>query len=290
MARRARYGGGGDDGDAISVQALPASENSTTGEEQEEQEEERGALEDEEEFMSRFWTEGGPRGGESFAVGDAVRLSPEYEAVEDAAEGVLGWGESGRVTRVEPSSSLASRVQVNGKWWYHPRALSHRFGSATPPPRPRKLGPLARSRLGWFRAGDTVRTSEAEGVVAFWDAVHRVLHLRDSKGNIHFRAGRRLTVTRDKTSSTTTNPAPVKTSGVLGEEGTLVATPPGSFLVRRPIHQAEVIQCAPLLRPRATTCVSTLYLPAGYRNGEHMLEVFRASFADAKLGGISDNN
>eukprot|EP00924_Labyrinthula_sp_SR-Ha-C_P014960 augustus_masked-scaffold_9-processed-gene-3.8-mRNA-1 protein AED:0.48 eAED:0.48 QI:0/-1/0/1/-1/1/1/0/2420 len=49
-----------------------------------------------------------------------------------------------------------------------------------------------------------------------------------------------------------------------------------------------IIQSDPFLRPKATTCVNTLYLPKGYKDSQHLLTILEEAFDDARLGGIHD--
>ena len=115
------------------------------------------------------------------------------------------------------------------------------------------------SMADWFSPGDLVATNEAHGVVESWMPESRILNLTPSPHNREFRPGKRLTKSGDL-----------------------------AFWIEKLIEAPEVVQCPPLLRPKATTCVMTLYLPSGYDHAEHMLNVFRDSFQDMKLGGIQD--
>jgi len=219
-------------------------------------------------------------------VGDKVILEDGYRDVEDAAHGPLQPGEIGEVTNV----IMRARVK---DWWYHPRALrkvtdedaegeqedeeavDEEAGASAGATdgKEKSSSSLSSSsssssedsfpREKWFEDGDVVRSQDARGIVSAWDASNNTLHLRESAGNRDFRSGRRLTVLKSR-------------------------PPPASFTIRSVVEQCEVVQSPPFLRPKATTCVMALYLPTGYESADHMLQVFREAFEDAKLGGLQD--
>ncbi|KAH9249378.1 hypothetical protein BASA81_012909 [Batrachochytrium salamandrivorans] len=114
----------------------------------------------------------------------------------------------------------------------------------------------------WFLNGDKLLQTNGgmHGQVASWDAQANTVYLKDnSTNNREFRKG-----------------------NILLRQGG------GEFVVKHCVEQCEVVQSPPFFRPKATTCVTTLYLPTGYENAEHMLHVFREAFEDAKLGGLQD--
>lgn len=232
------------------------------------------------------------------AVGDKVKLAPGYETIEDAAHGPLRPGEIGEVT------NFIMRARVND-WWYHPRALikvdpdeeegvneeetaeeelqeeettessqkeetTQLIPAQSPLPVPLQQSAEVEenAKTFWFTEGDIVKSAETTGTVSVWDKITNTLHLKESSSNRDFRSGKRLTLLKPVSERPDSYPS--------------------SFLIKSVVEECEIVQSPPFLRPKATTCVMTLYLPTGYRNSDHMLEVFREAFDDAKLAGIQD--
>jgi len=191
-------------------------------------------------------------------VDDEVELGVDYLAWDDAAHGPLRVGDTGIVTKVDV------RVLVQG-WWYNPRALrrvASRRKSKSSSSRDAKSDESTIPRSSWFVPGEAIYSHGASAIVESWDPEANTI-VFSQKSPIHgiFRKGKRMDV--DKCLGLTLRIAKV-------------------------LEQPEAVQLPPYLRPKATTCAKTMYLPSEYEDYKHMLRIFREAFEDAKLGGIHD--
>lgn len=148
-------------------------------------------------------------------------------------------------------SKLDERAYVKG-WWYHIRALRRTK---------KKLGSMStkKSKDKWFARGDVLKTGRAHAVIEEW--------LPEEKKILFSK----------KTAVT----------GVFSK-GQKVENAQLALRVVKVLEQPEAIQMPPYLRPKATTCAKTIYLPDGYEDYKHMLSIFKEAFEDAKLGGMND--
>ena len=194
-----------------------------------------------------------PREGAAAAARRRRRRSGDGEGDEAEVEGEEGEGEEGDGDAVEDEEEATRRVVA---------------------------------KMSWFSPGDVValrHDDSVRAVVQRWDASTNTLYLTDAASNREFRPGKSVVCVER---------AEREDGGGEGEEegeGEGEDDADAWFAVHSVVERPEVVQCAPFLRPKATTCVHTLYLPTGYDSAEHMLEVFRAAFQDAKLGGIADH-
>lgn len=147
---------------------------------------------------------------------------------------------------------MEDRANVLG-WWYNLRALRRTSKKRS------SSGSAKKSVDNWFKSGDLVRTSRATAVIEEWIP------------------GENTIVFSKKAS----------VSGIFAKGQRIENTDP-VLRVKRVLEQPEAIQMPPYLRPKATTCAKTMYLPDGYDDYKHMLSVFRGAFEDAKLGGMND--
>ena len=147
---------------------------------------------------------------------------------------------------------MEDRANVLG-WWYNLRALRRSS-------KKRSTSTSAKKSVeSWFKDGDFVRTTRANAVIEEWiPSEHTIIFSKKSSVTGIFAKGQRIE-----------NTDPV-------------------LRVKRVLEQPEAIQMPPYLRPKATTCAKTIYLPDGYEDYKHMLSVFRGAFEDAKLGGMND--
>ncbi|GBG23942.1 E3 ubiquitin-protein ligase TRIP12 [Hondaea fermentalgiana] len=217
-----------------------------------------------------------------FEVGDSVTLSPDYHAFDDAADGPLTPGEVAVVTNVD------GRVRV-ADWWYSTRALrlvrteDGRRASAIGREHAESSGT---TRKNWFLPGDEIGSIKARAKIAEWDPDTWTLTFDASVPmdiRRAFKAGhsiQRVSTAPSESGASDANEEPVREP--------LSKMPP--LCVDHLVEQPQAIQMRPYLRPKATTCAKTLYLPREYDSWQHMLETFKSgAFQDAKLGGIHED-
>jgi len=213
-------------------------------------------------------------------VDDEVELSPDYVEWDDAAHGPLRLGDTALVAKVE------GRALVQG-WWYNLRALrrvaqkSHNResdkthdgagaaaaakgngGHGEDNDNDNDSSERSFPKSSWFKPGDTVHTQRARAIIDSWHPEENKI-VFSQKFPVHgiFTKGTRV--------ETSDARLPVLRVGLV-------------------LEQPEAVQLPPYLRPKATTCAKTMYLPDGYDDYKHMLRIFREAFEDAKLGGIND--
>jgi len=147
-------------------------------------------------------------------------------------------------------SRTDGKVCVSG-WWYNSNALSKKITE-----------PSTADDTCWFAPGDIIHASRVRATVGSWDP--------DT-----------LTLLFDKTVDMS-----ARQSFKVGEPVSAEGRP--RLRIAKVLEEPQAIQMRPYLRPKATTCAKTLYLPRDYDDHKHMLEIFQAAFHDAKLGGIND--
>lgn len=218
----------------------------------------------------------------SFEVGDSVTLSSDYRSYDDASDGPLRPGEVSFVTNVD------GRIRV-AEWWYSPRALTlictsdGRYASSFHSSD--YLASSVENRASWFKPGDSIRTAKVRGKVSEWDPETWTLTF-DSSVDMDtrrgFKAGQSIErVPRSNSSSSVDD----ENSSAEVEDSKMP-----NLCVDHLVEQPQAIQMRPYLRPKATTCAKTLYLPNDYDSWQHMLETFKnGAFQDAKLGGIHED-
>jgi len=210
-----------------------------------------------------------------FSVGDIVTLTPNYAEFDDATGGPLRPGETGMVSNVD------GRIRVSG-WWYSPGALQHLRGDASEGEDDDAPDEVALLPADWFRPGDWVRTAKARARIESWDAVTMTLK---------FHASTDVSVLRSFKSGQSIELVPPEATAEEegGTEHAPVSLRRPPLRIARVVEQPQAVQMRPYLRPKATTCAKTLYLPTDYDSASHMLEVFKGAFSDAKLGGMNEN-
>jgi len=198
-------------------------------------------------------------------VGDRVRLAHDFHQYGDAEDGPLKLGDVKTVTNAD------GRARVDG-WWYNPRALVY-VPSEEEEERQRAINDEEISRKqNWFRPGDEIRTVKTRAKILEWRPGTDTLVFDPSVSmdtRRSFKSGMSIERVRESDD----------------ESGD--AVPP--LRVEKLVEEPQAIQMRPYLRPKATTCAKTLYLPSDYEDWQHMLEVFKTgAFQDAKLGGIHE--
>mmetsp|Transcript_2079 Transcript_2079/g.3772 ORF Transcript_2079/g.3772 Transcript_2079/m.3772 type:complete len:3081 (+) Transcript_2079:509-9751(+) len=203
-----------------------------------------------------------------FKVGDIVSLVKDYSKWDDASEGPLSATESGIVTNID------GRVRVNG-WWYNPNALKLvETDSHKDIPSEKYL-----EKSDWFKANQSVRTAKVCAQISEWKPETNTLLFHNSADmsvRRAFKPGQGIESVQDNDDTSAS-----------GSSETNATHPP--LRVEKVIQEPQAIQMRPYLRPKATTCAKTLYLPKEYDSAAHLLEVFKGAFRDAKLGGIHEH-
>jgi hypothetical protein len=215
-------------------------------------------------------------------------LSDDFERYDDAAEGPLEPGDSGHVTHVE------GRIKVGG-WWYSAAALRR------DPPSKLIKQPTVAEKQSWFKEGDVIRTAKAIATIQSWDPESNTLTFHNSVDMAvrrSFKPGQVIDRVDPKPPSKVAATLTRATSTSTEESSTVEATaanqaashrePLPPICVYEVLEEPQAVQMKPYLRPKATTCAKTLYLPKDYDSAEHLLETFTGAFSDAKLGGMYD--
>jgi len=217
--------------------------------------------------------------------GDRVKLANDYVLYDDAREGPLNPGEVFVVSKVD------NRVLVEG-WWYNSLALTlverarHNSARSTS----EKL-----AKAEWIKPNDKVRTAKVSATVSSWDPETDTVYFAksvDLSVRRAFKHGQSLEVVPAESPPASPGADETSAAGARGIRSGGVSRASQqlpSFRVDKVLEQPQAVQMRPYLRPKATTCAKTLYLPGDYDSPEHLLESFRGAFSDAKLGGMNEN-